>query len=141
MHAQAPAHHSPFASQIRMAAKRSKISNQIPGLLASFAISAMFSWSRLAFVCLLCAALTRASPCQTVQSCVDTAVVSDTTLSVFLPLVLETSPHNCNVSIESNALFNRAILSGAGPSSTVIDCTSSGILSHAQTNFSVHSML
>ena len=105
---------------------RSKFSNRIPGLLAS---SAMFGLSFLAFVCLLCAALTRASPCQTVQSCVDSAAISDTTLSVILPLVLETSPHNCNVSIDSNALFNRAILSGVGPSSTVIDCTSSGILS------------
>lgn len=71
----------------------------------------------------------RAAPCSTLQSCVDAATISQATLNVILPAVLEASIQNCNVSITGSSVFDQVVVAGSGPSSTVIDCTSSGTLS------------
>jgi hypothetical protein len=80
----------------------------------------------LVFACLLLAAAAHASSCSTLQSCVDSATISQNTLNITLPAALDASSHNCNVSINGNSRFNRVILTGSGQSPTVIDCSASG---------------
>jgi hypothetical protein len=82
-----------------------------------------------ALTAVLLADVARATQCTTLQSCVDAATVSQKTLNVILPAVLQASLQNCNVSITGSSLFDRVVVSGSGPSSTAIDCTSSGTLS------------
>jgi hypothetical protein len=81
---------------------------------------------QVAFVFLLLTAITVVDSCGTLKSCVDDATAAHSILNVTLPPVLQASTGNCNVSIIGNTIFNRVVVSGSGPSRTVIDCTSSG---------------